>query len=303
MEKIATAQSLFPHLPQRLAGLEELAENLWWSWNPGARMLFKTLDRQAWKESGHNPDKMLRELPREILEKAGADAGYIRRYDDVVGVFRRYMQPKACHLLEPFSLDHKFAVAYFSAEYGIHRSLPFYAGGLGFLAGDYIKECSDLCVPLVAVGFMYPEGYLRQRIRDDGWQENLVEPVDREAAPISKVMDKDGRQLVVQVPLTEPPIHVAVWKVAVGRVPLYLMDTDVDINEPWNRGITARLYIGDLEQRLRQEIVLGLGGAEVLKTLGIDHYLLHLNEGHAAFALLERIRARVSSRQRFCGGM
>ena len=299
MKKMDTEQPLFPNLPERLNGLEELAENLWWSWNPGARMLFKTLDRQAWKESGHNPDKMLREFPRDLLEKAASDADYVRRYDDVMEVFRKYMQQKECHLLEPVSLDHKYAVAYFSAEYGLHRSLPFYAGGLGFLAGDYIKECSDLCVPLVAVGFMYPEGYLRQQIRDDGWQENLVEAINREAAPISKVMGADGHQLVVKVPLTDPPIHVAVWKVAVGRISLYLMDTDVKINDPWNRGITARLYIGDLEQRLRQEIVLGLGGAEMLKALGIDHYLLHLNEGHAAFALLERIRAHVKAGKDF----
>ena len=295
MEKTVAAQPLFPHLPERLAGLEALAENLWWSWNPGARMLFKTLDRQAWKESGHNPDKMLRDLPREILEKAGGDADYIARYDAVMDVFQKYMKPKACHLLAPFSADHKYAVAYFSAEYGLHRSLPFYAGGLGFLAGDFIKECSDLCIPLVAVGFMYPEGYFRQQVRDDGWQENIVESIDREAAPISRVLDSDGRQRIVKVPLTDPPIHAAVWKVAVGRVSLYLMDTDVEINDPWNRAITARLYIGDLEQRLRQEIVLGLGGAAVLKELGIDHYLLHLNEGHAAFALLERIRATVSA--------
>ena len=245
MENVYTMQPLFPHLPERLAGLEALAENLWWSWNPGARMLFKTLDRQAWKESGHNPDKMLRELPREILDKAGADADYIRRYDDVMNAFHDYMQHNECDLLTTFPRDHKHAVAYFSAEYGLHRSLPFYAGGLGFLAGDYIKECSDLCVPLVAVGFMYPEGYFRQQIRDDGWQENLVESINREAAPISRVVDKDGRQ------------------------------------------------------RLRQEIVLGLGGAALLKDLGIDYDLLHLNEGHAAFALLERIREIVATGRNF----
>ncbi|RLB93410.1 MAG: alpha-glucan phosphorylase [Deltaproteobacteria bacterium] len=299
MEKLNAAQPLFPHLPERLSGLEDLAENLWWSWNPGARMLFKTLDRQAWKESGHNPDKMLREFPGLLLEKAGADPDYIRRYDDVMKLFHNYMQQKECSLLKPGLPDKKHAVAYFSAEFGLHRSLPFYAGGLGFLAGDFIKECSDLCVPLVAVGFMYPEGYFRQQIRDDGWQENLVESINREAAPISKVMGKDGNQLVIKVPLTDPAIHVAVWKVAVGRVSLYLMDTDVEINDPWNRGISARLYTGDLEQRLRQEITLGLGGAQMLKTLGIDHYLLHLNEGHAAFALLERIRSMVSEGKDF----
>ena len=299
MEKMNIVQPLFPHLPKRLAGLEDLAENLWWSWNPGARMLFKTLDRQAWKESGHNPDKMLREFPQDILQKASVDTDYLRRYDGVIAAFRNYMQKTECSLLDPLPQDDKYAVAYFSAEYGLHRSLPFYAGGLGFLAGDFIKECSDLCIPLVAVGFMYPEGYLRQQIREDGWQENLEESINREAAPISKVLDENEQQLIVKVPLTNPTIHVAVWKVAVGRVSLYLMDTDVDINNPWNRGISARLYIGDLEQRLRQEIVLGIGGAEMLKTLGLDHYLLHLNEGHAAFALLERIRAHVQKGSEF----
>lgn len=294
MEVPGSEHVLFPHLPSRLAGLEELAENLWWSWNPGARMLFKTLDRQAWKESGHNPDKMLREFPREFLEKACADPAYLKRYDSVMAEFRGYMtKTDCCQLRKSLSSDLTFPVVYVSAEYGLHRSLPFYAGGLGFLAGDFIKECSDLCVPLVAVGFMYPEGYLRQQVRDDGWQEDLVESIDREAASISKVLGPDGRQLIVKVPLTSPSIHVAVWKVDVGRVTLYLMDTDVELNDPWNRAISARLYIGDLEQRLRQEIVLGIGGAEVLRTLGIDYYLLHLNEGHAAFALLERIRGHV----------
>lgn len=294
---------LFSHLPKRLAGLEELAENLWWSWNPGARMLFKTLDRQAWKESGHNPDKMLRELSQDLLEKSAADPEYLSRYDAVMESFHHYMDERECALLENVCRDHKYAVAYFSAEYGLHRSLPFYAGGLGFLAGDFIKECSDLCLPLVAVGFMYPDGYFRQQIREDGWQENFVESINREAAPISRVMDTDGRQLVIQVPLTDPPIHVAVWKVTVGRVPLYLMDTDLDINDPWNRTITARLYTGDLEQRLRQEIILGLGGAQMLKKLGIDHYILHLNEGHAAFALLERIRSTVAEGKDFAAAL
>jgi starch phosphorylase len=142
----------------------------------------------------------------------------------------------------------------------------------------------------VAVGFMYPEGYVRQRIREDGWQENLDQILDRDAASISRVFNETGEQIVVKVPLTEPPIHVAVWKVEVGRVCLYLMDTDIEINDPWNRSISARLYSGDVEQRLRQEIILGIGGSEVLEALGIKHSVLHLNEGHAAFALLERIR-------------
>jgi starch phosphorylase len=287
-------ENIFPNLPQRISGLGELAENLWWSWNPAARMLYKTLDRQAWKESVHNPDKMLKELPKKILEAAAGNADYLRQYDVVVSRFAKYMETKGCPFLPDLPDPGVSAIAYFSAEYGLHRSLPFYAGGLGFLAGDHLKECSDLNVPVVAVGFMYPEGYLYQQIRDDGWQENFTEKLDRDAAPIARVLTADGNQLVVKVPLIEPQIHVAVWRVDVGRVPLYLIDTDIEINDPWNRGISARLYTGDLEQRLRQEIVLGIGGAEVLETLGIKRLILHLNEGHAAFALLEQIRDRIN---------
>ncbi|MGB2930650.1 MAG: DUF3417 domain-containing protein, partial [Desulfobacterales bacterium] len=212
----------FPNLPERLSGLGKLAENLWWSWHPAARMLFKMLDRQAWKESGHNPDKMLREIPAEILEAAASNNDYLRNYDVVLSQFHRYLSDKSCQFLNNFPYDpNLYAVAYFSAEYGLHRSLPFYAGGLGFLAGDHIKECSDLGVPLVAVGFMYPQGYLHQHIREDGWQENIHEPINREAAPISRVLDNEGRQLVVRVPFIDPAIHVGVWKVNVGRVSLY----------------------------------------------------------------------------------
>jgi starch phosphorylase len=289
-----TGHRIFPNLPERLIGLEELAENLWWSWDPAARMLYKMLDRQAWKESGHNPDRMLRELPEEILQLAAKDHSYLRHYDAVLSKFRQEID-QACCLLENTPDPNVHAIAYFSAEYGLHHSLPFYAGGLGFLAGDFIKECSDLRLPLVAVGFMYPEGYVLQRIREDGWQENLDQILDQEAASISKVLNKDGNQLVVKVPLIEPPIHVAVWKISVGRIPLYLMDTDIPINDPWNRGISARLYAGDIEQRLRQEIVLGIGGTEVLETLGIEPAALHLNEGHPAFALLEQIRERIQA--------
>jgi len=286
-------RSIFPNIPERLNGLEELAENLWWSWHPAARMLFKTLNRQVWKDSVHNPDKTLRELSAESLKKAEEDQEYLRHYDLVFSQFRKYMVQRDCPLLSNDCGKPPPTIAYFSAEYGLHHSLPFYAGGLGFLAGDYIKECSDLGVPLVAVGFMYPEGYVLQRIREDGWQENMDQVFDREAASISRVLDDNGQQLVVKVPLAEMSIYVTVWQVEVGRVHLYLLDTDIEQNDPWNRGISARLYTGDIEQRLRQEIVLGIGGSEVLDKLGIEHSVLHLNEGHAAFALLERIRDRV----------
>lgn len=286
-------ETIFPNLLQRLIGLGELAENLWWSWHPAARMLFKMLDRQAWKENGHNPDKMLKELPREILESAANDPEYLNHYDVVLAQFREDIGAKESCLGENLAGQKSCTVAYFSAEYGLHHSLPFYAGGLGFLAGDYIKECSDLRVPLVAMGFMYPEGYVRQEIREDGWQENLDETLDRDAASISRVLDEKGRQVVVKVPFIEPPVFVAVWEIAVGRVALYLIDTDIEINNPWNRGISSHLYTGDIEQRLRQETVLGIGGYQVLSTLGVKPSILHLNEGHPAFALLERIRERV----------
>lgn len=283
----------FPSLPLKLSGLEELATNLWWSWHPEARMLFKKLNRATWKENRHNPVKTLRELPVEIFESAARDAQYLKHYDLVLEQYHKDIDAKRGWFTENITAECKFPIAYFSAEYGLHHSLPFYAGGLGFLAGDYLKECSDLGMPVVAVGFMYPEGYLHQKIRDDGWQENVDEVLDREASPISRVLDEKGGQLVVKVPFIEPSIHVAVWKVMVGRLPLYLMDTDLEINDPWNREISARLYIGDTEQRLRQEIVLGIGGSEVLASLGIKHSILHLNEGHPGFAILERIRERM----------
>lgn len=280
----------FPNLPVSLAGLADLAENLWWSWHPAARALFKMISRRAWKASVHNPDRMLREVSRQALETAANSPEYRRYYDLVMSRFRRYMARQGCPLF-PEKCDQRHnKIVYFSAEYGLHHSLPFYAGGLGFLAGDFLKECSDLNVPLVAVGFMYPEGYLHQRINDDGMQESIRIRLDRCQASIAKVLDGKGEHLVVRVPLFDPPIHVAVWKVDVGRVPLYLLDTDIEINDPVYRIISSRLYTGDLEKRLQQEIVLGIGGMEVLEVLGISCSSVHLNEGHAAFALLERLR-------------
>jgi len=285
----------FPNLPERIAGLAELAYNLWWSWHPAARMLFKLLDRIAWKESRHNPVRMLRDLPAEVLHAASQNPDYLHHYDTVMIRYREDIETRVCWFAANVGEPSCRPVAYFSAEYGLHHSLPFYAGGLGFLAGDYIKECSDLGVPMVAVGFAYPGGYLRQKIRVDGWQDDIHEILDRDAAPIERVLDESRKQIIVRVPFMDPPIYTAVWKVSVGKIPLYLMDTDIEQNEPWNRGISARLYLGDLEQRLRQEMVLGIGGLAMLKTLGIRHSVIHLNEGHSAFAILERIRERMEA--------
>src|SRR4030043_2059104 len=253
----------FSNIPDRISGLSELAYNLWWSWHPAARMLFKILNRATWKESGHNPVKMLKDLPREVMESVIQNPDYLYHYDAVISRFQKEMMSKGGWFTENIADPECLPIAYFSAEYGLHHSLPFYAGGLGFLAGDYIKECSDLGVPMVAVGFMYPEGYLLQKIRTDGWQENPDEILDRDAAPITRVLTEKGEQLLIKVPFIDPPIHVAVWKVAIGRISLYLVDTDIDINDPWNRSIAYHLYIGDIEQRLRQEIMLGIGGSEL----------------------------------------
>ncbi len=286
--------------PGRISGLTELAFNMWLSWHPEARALFKRLSRAAWKLSGHNPVKMLGEIEKGVLEQAAGNGEFLAHYDQVMEKFRREITDGggtwfAGNICAPNAMP----VAFFSAEYGLHRSLPFYAGGLGFLAGDFLKESSDLGMPLTALGFMYPEGYLRQKISVNGWQESLDEPLDRASAAISRVLDDQGKPVLVKVPFIEPPIYVEVWKIEVGKIPLYLIDTDIEANDPWNRGISSHLYSGNLEQRLRQEVVLGIGGREVLDTLGLKHSVLHLNEGHSAFAITERIRERVADGMSF----
>jgi starch phosphorylase len=297
--EMATIKDRFQNIPKRLSGLHELAYNLWWSWHPAARMLFKMIDRVKWKEGGHNPVQMLQDIPAETFSSFISKTDFLNHYDVVFARYQEDIKTKICWFAANIKDPDRLPIAYFSAEYGLHHSLPFYAGGLGFLAGDHIKECSDLGIPMIAVGFMYPEGYLRQKIRMDGWQEDVDEVLNRDAAPIERVINEKGEQLIVKVPFVDPPIYIAIWKVDVGRIPLYLMDTDIDMNDPWNRRISAHLYIGDIEQRLRQEIVLGIGGIAMLNALGIKHSVLHLNEGHPAFALLERIRERVEEGMNF----
>jgi starch phosphorylase len=287
-------QDPFPHLPTRISGLRDLAYNLWWSWQPDARNLFRDLGLYPWRQSSHNPIRMLAELPADLLADAAADPEYLRRYDSVIARFEKEMN-SATGWFEDTYGSPAAPIAYMSFEYGLHGSLPIYAGGLGILAGDHLKECSDLGVPLVAVGMIYSEGYVQQRIREDGWQEDVEIELDRTYDPITAVLDAQGDQLIVQVPLFDPPLHVAVWKVAVGRTLLYLMDTELEINQPWERAVAQHLYAGNLEQRLKQEIVLGMGGMKVLEALDIRPAALHLNEGHPGFAILERIRARVEA--------
>lgn len=283
----------FPGLPSRISRLEELAFNLWWSWHPEAKALFHMLGGNGAEFRAQNPVKLLHDLDASVLEAASRDPRFLRRFDAVMARFDAEMNAYGSWFYSKVADPGKYGIAYFSAEYGLHHSLPFYAGGLGFLAGDFLKECSDLGVPLVGIGFMYPEGYLHQKVASDGWQMNESEILDRKHAPISRVLDENGQPLTIKVPIIELPIYFEVWKAQIGRVPLYLIDTDIEDNFPWNRGMSARLYIGDPEQRLIQEIILGIGGTQILRALGIKHSILHLNEGHSAFAILERIREKV----------
>lgn len=285
----------FPYIPERIARLGELACNLWWSWHPEARALFHMLSGNGAEFKSQNPVKLLHEIDRSAFDAASKDSRFLRRYDAVIARFDAEMNAYGSWFYSKVADPEMYPIAYFSAEFGLHHSLPFYAGGLGFLAGDFLKECSDLGVPLVGIGFMYPGGYLHQRLSPDGWQMNESEALDRKYAPICHVLNKNGEPLVIKVPIAEPAIYFEVWRAQIGRVPLYLIDTDIEGNDPWNRGISARLYIGDPEQRLIQEIILGIGGTKLLHELGIKHSILHLNEGHSAFAILERIRDKVEA--------
>jgi starch phosphorylase len=290
-------RSIF-NLPERIRGLARLAYNLWWSWHPAAEALFRALDRQGWRESEHNPVFMLATLSQERLDNAAQDLAFLKQYDEVMERFEAEV------VTSPgwFATEHGSTagpMAYLSAEYGLHASLPVYAGGLGILAGDHLKECSDLGVPAVAVGLIYSRGYVWQRIREDGWPEEKEEDLDRTYDPIHPVLDAEGRPFTVQVPLFDPPVYVTVWQVDVGRIPLYLLDTDLEVNQPWDREIAHHLYATGLEQRLRQEIVLGMGGMRALEALGVRPVALHINEGHPGLAILERVRALVKGGANF----
>ena len=270
------------------AGLEEIALNLWWSWNPAGRNLFKLINPYLWRESAHNPIGLLQSLDEDDISALADNPNFVREYRFVYADFKNYME-------SPDRLDGKkpLTIAYFCAEYGLHRSLPIYSGGLGFLAGDILKESSDMGLEMVGVGFMYPQGYIRQFIGSDGWQNGVNEPLIKDIAPVQRVLDESGEHLVVQVPFIEPAVYTAVWRVNVGRVRLYLLDTDIEQNAPWDRQISSHLYTPDINQRLRQQIVLGVGGYRVLERLNEEFSILHLNEGHPAFALFERVRTMI----------
>lgn len=291
--------ALSSKIPPRIARLEELAYNFWWSWHREARELFRTLDYPLWTATGHNPVKMLLDVSPERLEELAADPLFLRQYDAVTMAFDADMRNG--HLW--FSAQHpdlvERPIAYFSAEFGVHRSLPLYSGGLGVLAGDHCKEASDLGVPLVAVGFLYEMGYFRQHLTSDGWQEAVYPVFNPREAAIREALCRDGSCLYVPVEVGDRTVQLQVWHVQVGRVCLYLMDAHHDLNAPWDQELTARLYGGDQEMRIQQEIVLGIGGLRLLRALGIKPAVFHINEGHAAFLVLERARELVEAGKSF----
>jgi starch phosphorylase len=279
-----------PPLPERIKRLEELAVDLWWSWHPDAREVFRRLDYMLWRATAHNPVRMLWTMAPEKLEAAAHDPEWLRLYDRSIAGLDDARAARNTWWSRGFPQLHGQSIAYFSAEFALHQSLPIYAGGLGVLAGDHCKEASDLGVPLIGVGFMYPQGYFHQHVSAEGWQEESYERLNWADAPIEPALASDGKPCITAVPLGDRSVLVAVWRVRMGRVKLYLLDTDLEENAPWDRELSARLYGGDRETRIQQEIILGIGGVRALKALGSDPGVFHLNEGHAAFVILQRIR-------------
>jgi starch phosphorylase len=280
------AEALASRVPQPLAGLARLAYNYRWSWTPGGHEVFSAVDPVRWERCGENPVRLLGEAGLDALAHAATDAQLLERIDVVEAAVRADLErPPA-----PGPATPDRPIAYFCAEFGVHRSLPVYSGGLGALAGDILKESSDRALPLVAVGLMYRQGYFRQRIDAGGWQHEYWVDTDPERLPAALVTGDDGAPLTITVPVRGMEVTAQIWRVDVGRVPLYLLDTERPENDLSASWITSRLYIGEPDARLAQYILLGVGGVRALEAMGIGPALLHLNEGHAAFISLEAAR-------------
>ncbi|MCC7519733.1 MAG: alpha-glucan family phosphorylase [Verrucomicrobiae bacterium] len=282
--------AVVPNLPPRLEPLRELAFNLWFSWEPDATALFRDLDPALWEDCHHNPARLLQRVRQGRLLEVARDEAFLARLGDASARLAAYLEDENTYHAKHWSEKLRQPVAYFSAEFGLHESVPTYSGGLGILAGDHCKTASDLGLPFVAVGLLYRHGYFRQRLTREGWQEAVAMDVAFNELPIREVRRPDGTPLTVQVRILSRAVTIKVWKVRVGRIPLLLLDTDIGENNAEDRRITAELYGGDVEMRIRQEIVLGIGGVRVLDALEIAPAVFHMNEGHAAFLGLERIR-------------
>ncbi|MSP11845.1 MAG: glycosyltransferase family 1 protein [Chloroflexi bacterium] len=294
--KILGRISVFPKVPDAITRLNELAYNLWWSWNSEGLELYCTLDPELWEEVNHNPVLFLSQVRQERLDAAASDNAYLALYERVLDNFDAYMHPRETWFSRHFPDMNSMLIAYFSAEFGLHESLPIYSGGLGILSGDHCKAASDLGLPFAGVGFLYPQGYFKQRIGSNGEQEAIYEKLNFAEVPARLATTPNGEPVVISVELPGRSVFAKVWHIQVGRIALYLMDTDVEPNAPEDRVLAARLYGGDQEMRISQEIVLGIGGIRALRTLGLQPTAWHMNEGHSAFLGLERIRELIQDK-------
>jgi starch phosphorylase len=281
-------------LPRRINRLSEMAYNLWWAWNPYAQRLFNRIDNYLWERVNHNPHLFLHQLERSELNGAAQHPAYLEIYDRVFEEFDAYLNREDTWYAQAYPDRRDQTIAYFSMEFGLHETLPIYSGGLGVLAGDHLKEASDLGLPLVGIGLLYSEGYFSQRVSEDGWQESVNVSLNFGTLSILQVLDGDGQPLTIEVPFPDGAIYAHIWEVRAGRVPLYLLDSNIEANNPTGRQLTTRLYWSDLNLRVMQEILLGVGGVRALRALGIQPTVWHMNEGHAAFLTLERARELVA---------
>ncbi len=286
-------------LPRRINRLGELAYNLWWTWQPQAQRLFSRIDNELWERLAHNPILFLREMGRSSMNEAAQKSDYLANYDQVFAEFDAYMAKKGTWCDKNHPDFCKNQIAYFSMEFGLHETLPIYSGGLGVLAGDHLKEASDLGLPLMGIGLLYAEGYFSQRISETGWQDALNNPLDFDALPLIPIFNEEGEPFTVSVEFPDRRVSARLWEVRVGRTPLYLMDSDVPENAPEDRQLTSRLYWSDINFRIAQEVLLGVGGVRVMRALGYNPSVWHMNEGHAAFQILERARELVAEGKTF----
>ncbi|MEW6276951.1 MAG: alpha-glucan family phosphorylase, partial [Bacillota bacterium] len=286
--------SVIPKLPEKIARLHELAYNLWFSWNPSACALYKKINENLWEETGHNPVKFLLHVRQEELDRASRDEHYLALYNLVMNKFDDYMQAPSWFAQNYPEFAGK-TIAYFSAEFGVHESHPTYSGGLGLLAGDHFKSASDLGLPLVGVGLLYKSGYFTQRINREGWQEAFYPYLNFYEIPVTPVTYPGGSEMIIQVDLPGRPVFLKIWQMRVGRVNIYFLDADNAHNKPEDRLLTGQLYGGNQETRIAQEILLGMGGVKALRALGINPQVWHINEGHAAFLLIERLHELVKA--------
>jgi len=286
-----------PQLPKRVGELLDIANNLWWSWNSEFLRLFKEIDSDLWETVGKNPVKFLKLVSQDKLEDIAKDEEFLAKYDEVVNHFNSYMQTKETWFSKNYPNNANDLIAYFSAEYGIDEIIPIYSGGLGILSGDHLKSASDLGLPFVAVGLLYKNGYFNQKIDGYGTQKTEYTNIDLDNLPILPVKDENGEDLIIDVDFPDRKLYLKIWKIVVGRISLYLMDSDIDKNIAEDRVVTLRLYGGDQEMRIRQEIVLGMAGIKLLKRLGLKPSVYHMNEGHSAFLTLEVIKDAMEEKQ------